>query len=152
MSDYEIETLEEEKQQYIVVKLGDEQYGLDISFIDNIVVMQKITRVPKAPEYYAGVINLRGEVVPVMSAHRKMGLGDDTITKATRIIILKLEVQGLVGILVDEVREVVTLGESEIDRSAQNKKNQSTFINGIGKNGEDLISLFDITALIDPVD
>ena len=58
----------------------------------------------------------------------------------------------ILGILVDEVREVVTLGESEIDRSAQNKKNQSTFINGIGKNGEDLISLFDITALIDPVD
>ena len=46
MSEYQIETLEEEKQQYIVVKLGDEQYGLDISFIDNIVVMQKIRRLP----------------------------------------------------------------------------------------------------------
>ena len=84
--------------------------------------MQKITSVPKAPEYYNGVINLRGEVVPVMSAHRKMGLGEDVITKVQDHY-LKLEVQGLVGIQVDEVREVVTLGESEIERSAQNKKN-----------------------------
>lgn len=152
MSDYEIESLEEEKKQYIVVRLGSEQYGIDISYVDNIVVMQQITRVPKTPDYYSGVINLRGEVVPVMSAHRKMGLGEDTITNSSRIIILKLEAQGLVGVLVDEVKEVVSLGESEIDRSSQNKKNQSTFINGIGKNGDELISLFEITALVDQVD
>ena len=87
-----------------------------------------------------------------MSAHRKMGLGEDEITGATRIIILKLEAQGLVGILVDEVREVVSLGENEIDRSSQNKKNQSSFINGVGKNGDDLISIFEISALVDSVD
>ena len=120
MSDFELDSVEEEKKQYIVVRIGSEQYGIDISYIDNIVVMPKITRVPKTPDYYAGVINLRGEVVPVMSAHRKMGLGEDEITGATRIIILKLEAQGLVGILVDEVREVVSLGENEIDRSSHN--------------------------------
>jgi purine-binding chemotaxis protein CheW len=152
MSDFELDSVEEEKKQYIVVRIGSEQYGIDISYIDNIVVMPKITRVPKTPDYYAGVINLRGEVVPVMSAHRKMGLGEDEITGATRIIILKLEAQGLVGILVDEVREVVSLGENEIDRSSQNKKNQSSFINGVGKNGDDLISIFEISALVDSVD
>ena len=148
----ELETLDEEKIQYIVVKIGSEQYGLDISVVDNIVRMQKITRVPKAPSYYPGVINLRGEVVPVMSARLKMGLDEDEITKNTRIIILRLELQGLVGILVDEVKEVITLGESEIDRTNQSSQNKdTTYINGIGKSGDSLVSIFDINAIIDEV-
>ena len=148
----ELDMTEEEKIQYIVVKIGSEHYGINISLVDNIVRMQKITRVPKVPSYYPGIINLRGEIVPVMSARVKMGLGEDVITNQSRIIILKLEVQGLVGIVVDAVREVITLGESEIDRSAQNSKKQdTTYINGIGKNGDELISIFDINSIIDEV-
>lgn len=63
--------------QYIVIKLGDEQYGVDIKFIDNIVRMQHITRVPRVPDYLKGVINLRGEVIPVMSLRVKMDLEAD---------------------------------------------------------------------------
>ena len=148
----ELEMTEEEKIQYIVVKIGSEHYGINISLVDNIVRMQKITRVPKVPAYYPGIINLRGEIVPVMSARVKMGLGEDVITNQSRIIILKLEVQGLVGIVVDAVREVITLGESEIDRTAQNSKKQdTTYINGIGKNGDELISIFDINSIVDEV-
>jgi purine-binding chemotaxis protein CheW len=88
-----------------------------------------------------------------MSARRKMKLGEDVLTNKSRIIILKLEEQGLVGIQVDEVKEVISLGESEIERNVQNtKKNANTFINGIGKNGDDLISIFEISALVDEVD
>ncbi len=149
---HELDNVVEEKIQYIVVGIGDEKYGIDISFIDNIVRMQKITRVPKAPDHYMGVINLRGMVVPVMSIRRKMGLSDDVINNATRIIILKLEEQGLVGVLVDEVNEVIALGESEIDRNVKNsKKSDSSFINGIGKNGDGLVSIFEITAVVDEV-
>lgn len=148
----ELEMTEEEKIQYIVVKIGSEHYGINISLVDNIVRMQKITRVPKVPNYYPGIINLRGEIVPVMSARAKMGLGEDVITNQSRIIILKLEVQGLVGIVVDAVREVITLGESEIDRTAQNSRKQdTTYINGIGKNGDELISIFDINSIVDEV-
>ena len=153
MSSYEVSTTEEEKRQYIVVKIGSEQYGLDISNVDNIVRMQKITRVPKSPEHYRGVINLRGEVVPVMSIRRKMGLSDDVFTNASRIIILKLDVQGSVGIVVDEVKEVVSLGSDDIDRNVQNtNREDSNFINGIGKNGEELISLFDVDKIADEVE
>ena len=74
--------------QYIVIKLGDEQYGIDIRYIENIVRMQRITRVPKMPEYIKGVINLRGEVVPVMSLRLKMYLPEDVLTKNSSIIIL----------------------------------------------------------------
>ena len=145
----ELDVVEEERVQYIVVKIGDEQYGIDISYIDNIVRMQRITRVPKAAAHYVGIINIRGEVVPVMSARLKMGLGEDEITKQSRIIILKLELQGTVGVLVDEVKEVLTLGETDIDR---NVKKSDTYINGIGKKGDELISIFEISALVDEID
>lgn len=140
----------EEKKQYIVVKIGDEQYGMDIFIIETITRMQKITRVPKSPEHYRGVVNLRGEVCPVMSVRRKMGLDDDEITNKSRIIVLRLEEQGMVGLLVDEVKEVITLGESDIDRNVQHsKKDGNLFINGIGKNNDELVSLFEISAIVD---
>ena len=140
-----IETMENDKKQYIVITFGNEQYGIDISYVDNIVRMQKITRVPKAQPYFKGVINLRGEVVPVMSLRL-----NDVFTNTSRIIILKIEQKGVLGIIVDEVKEVVTLGSEEIDKVAHNPKDvKSTFINGIGKNGDDLISLFDISSVVD---
>ena len=74
--------------QYIVVKLGEEQYGIDIKYVDNIVRMQKITRVPKAQDFFNGVINLRGEIIPVISIRRRFGLENDTFTDQSRIIVL----------------------------------------------------------------
>lgn len=141
---------EEGRKQFIVVKIGSEQYGIDISYVDNIVRMQKITRVPKVQPYFKGIINLRGEIVPVMSIRTKMDLEPDEFTDVTRIIILKLEEHGVLGILVDEVKEVVTLAPDEIDKVAYDAKNsKSSFINGVGKNGEELISLFDTNSIID---
>ena len=150
MADNVIETKEKETKQYIVVKIGSERYGIDIGYIDNIVRMQKITRVPKAQTYFKGIINLRGEIVPVMSIRRKMGLEDDVFTNSTRIIILKLEEKGAIGVIVDEVCEVVTLSVEEIDKSTiKSNTVKDNFINGIGKNGEQLISLFEISAIVD---
>lgn len=131
--------------QFIVIKLGKEQYGIDIRYIDNIVRMQHITRVPKVADYLKGVINLRGEVVPVMSIRLKMDLSEDEITKSTRIIILKLEQHGKIGIVVDEVKEVVTLETEQIEKVAyDNKEEKSNFISGIGKYEGGLISLLDL--------
>ena len=150
MAEKNVEVIDKESKQYIVVMVGSEQYGIDISYIDNIVRMQKITRVPKIQSYFKGVINLRGEIVSVMSIRNKVGLEDDVFTNASRIIILKIEQKGVLGIIVDEVKEVVTLGSEEIDKVAHNPKDvKSTFINGIGKNGDDLISLFDISSVVD---
>jgi purine-binding chemotaxis protein CheW len=66
-----------EAKQYIVVNIGQEQYGIDIKYVDNIVRMQRITRVPKAQHYFKGVINLRGEIIPVMSIRLKFALEPD---------------------------------------------------------------------------
>lgn len=145
MAKNSLEVIENEAKQYIVVMIGNEQYGIDISYIDNIVRMQKITRVPKSQHYFNGVINLRGEIVPVMSIRKKMGLEEDVFENATRIIILKLEEKGSLGIIVDEVKEVVNLGEDEIEKAS----NKGKFINGIGKHGDELISLLEINAIVE---
>jgi purine-binding chemotaxis protein CheW len=132
--------------QFIVVKYGDEQYGIDIKYVDNIVRMQRITRVPKVQPYIKGVINLRGEVIPVISLRLKMGLENDEITKATRIIIIKLETGECIGVLVDEVKEVVTLEHSKIEKVAYDSKDpKAGFISGVGKEKDGLISLLDIS-------
>lgn len=150
MNGMETETVEEIK--YIVVKLGDEQYGINISYVDNIVRMQRITRVPKAQNCYIGVINLRGEVVPIMSLRKKFGLEDDEYQSTTRIIIIRTEEdQSMIGFIVDEVQEVVDLEPSKVEKPTfkLDEKNAS-FLTGIGKKEDDsLISLLDIVAVVE---
>ena len=145
----ELTTKNYDTTQYIVIQLGVEQYGIDIQYVDNIVRMQSITRVPKVAKYINGVINLRGEVIPVMSIRLKMGFEEDEFTKNTRIIILKLEQHGTIGIIVDEVKEVVTLGNESIEKfSFDSKDEKSAWLSGIGKFNDQLISLLDLNAVI----
>lgn len=137
-----------ETAQYIVIRLGQEQYGIDISYIENIVRMQHITRVPKLAAYLKGVINLRGEVIPIMSLRLKMDLPEDEISKATRIIIIKMEQCGTIGLIVDEVKEVVTLNLAEqVEKLAFNKDDKNNFVQGVGKYEGGLISLLDLNAV-----
>lgn len=139
---------ESDTTQYIVIKIGAESYGINIAFVDNIVRMQHITRVPKVAPHLKGVINLRGIVVPVMSLRLKMGLEDDEYTKATRIIILKHEQQGTIGVVVDEVREVITLDNTQVEKVANdNAPDHINFVSSVGKCGDDLVSLLDINAV-----
>ncbi|CDD65644.1 cheW protein [Firmicutes bacterium CAG:882] len=144
-----ITTSQSTARQYIVIKLGEEQYGININYIDNIVRMQKITRVPKAQHYFKGVINLRGEIVPVMSLRLKFGLPVDEITDKTRIIIIKLEQQATVGLIVDQVNEVVTLDEDSVEKTAIDANNDMAgYISAIGKSKGELISLLNIQLAI----
>ncbi len=139
---------EGERVQYIVIKLGHEQYGIDIKYVDNIVRMQSITRVPHVPEYIKGVINLRGEVIPVLNLRLKMGLEEVEDTKATRIIILKIEQYGLLGFIVDEVKEVVTLSDVQIEKTSYDGTEEKLgFVYAVGKNENELISLLDMHAV-----
>lgn len=138
-----------EEIQYIVVKLGGEQYGIDIAHVDNIVRMSRITRVPKSQPYYVGVINLRGEVVPIMSLRRRFGLDNDEYAAATRIIIIRLEDQSMIGFVVDEVREVVNIDPRTIEKPTfKLDEKKASYLAGIGKKGDSLISLLDIKAVI----
>ena len=141
---------QEEMKQYIVAKLGSEQYGIDIAYVDNIVRMQKITRVPKTQSYFLGVINLRGEIIPVMSMRSKLELEESEVTNTTRIIIIKPEQNASLGLLVDEVREVVTLSDENVEKVAYDngRDDVNYFVTGVGKYGDTLISLINISGII----
>ena len=136
--------------QYIVVKLGEEQYGIDIKYVDNIVRMQKITRVPKAQDFFNGVINLRGEIIPVISIRRRFGLENDTFTDQSRIIVLKPEQQEAIGVIVDVVKEVVTLDESQIEKVySDGKDDKSKYVSAVGNNQNSLITLLNVNGILD---
>lgn len=145
----ETEALDDVITQYIVVNIGDEFFGIDIMNIDNIVRMQRITRVPKTSDFFKGVINLRGEVVPVMSLRKKMGIDEDVITNASRIIIVKIDGQYSVGILVDAVKEVISLAESSVESVVRGVANdRAMYLKGIGKFNDELISLLNINSIL----
>ena len=137
-----------EKTQYIKIRLSDEFFGIDIKYVDNIVRMQHITRVPKAPEYIKGVINLRGEVIPVFSLRLKMGIEEIEETKSFRIIILKYEGES-VGIIVDEVREVANVSSDDVEKVFHSaSEGIQNFLSGVGKTENGLISLLDINEIL----
>lgn len=143
-------TLVNGAKQYIVVKLDNEQYGIDISVIDNIVRLQQITRVPKAQYFFEGVINLRGEIIPVLNLRNKFDLEEKEHTNSTRIIIVKPENNAKIGVLVDEVREVVTLEEDCIEKVDYD--DQGMNLVGVGKYNNTLISLLNIQGIIQELD
>ncbi len=141
---------EVKSKQYIDVRLGKDLYGIEIEYIDNIIVMQNITRVPKSQPYFLGVINLRGEVVSVMSLRLKLGLEEAEFTSATRIIIVKPDPQAAsIGIIVDEVNEVINLKDDDIEHiKYDDKDGKKAFSKGLGKLGSDLVILLDIPELV----
>ncbi len=138
--------------QYIITKFDNEQYGIDISYIDNIVRLQPITRVPHTQDYFLGVINLRGEIIPVMSMRKRFELPDKEDTKKSRILIIKTDGNAKIGILVDEVREVVTLSEDVIEKVSGEQTDIKQYMTGVGKYNDTLVSLLNIVSLIADID
>ena len=110
--------------------------------------MSSITRVPKVASYIKGVINVRGEVIPVMDIRTKMGLPEAEYTKDSRIVIVKSEQQGFVGLIVDAVREVVTLEVDGIEKMSYDRTGKDMFVTGVGKHQGALISLLDLNEVL----
>ncbi len=108
-------TLGDSTKKYLLVRSKDKQYGIEIGYVENVVRVPEITRVPGAQDYFIGIISLRGEIIAVMSLRLKMKQGSDVFTDDSRIVIINLGVLGCFGILADEVRGMVQLKESEID-------------------------------------
>jgi len=137
-----------ELSQFIVVKLGVEQYGINIQYVQNIVRMINITRVPKAPYYIKGVVNLRGDIIPVMSIRLKFDMEEDVLSDSTRIIFVKLE-GNEIGLIVDEVKEVIQLSDADIDNiSRESHEEKDAYVFGVGKIGQSLVTLLNIDELI----
>jgi purine-binding chemotaxis protein CheW len=134
--------------QLVVFRLGREDYGTSILQVQEIKRMMEITRVPHAPEFIKGVINLRGSVLPVLDLKQRLELPSEEYTDSTRIIIVKVE-DVTVGIIVDAVSEVTTIKTDSIEPPQTVVTGVNTqYLSGVGKLDDRLLILLNLEAII----
>ena len=135
-------------RQLVVFELAGEYYAVDIHRVESIIKMQEITSVPHAPEFVDGVINLRGEVLPVVDLRCRFGLDSIEDTKDTRIVVVAIDSMK-VGMVVDGVSEVLNVNTDEIEPpSPMVTTVDSGFIEGIAKQEKRLVILVDLAKLL----
>ena len=133
--------------QVVAFKLRKEEYSFNILNVQEIKGLTDITRVPYASDFIKGVINLRGSVLPVIDLKKRLGLMDTSYTDDTRIVIVKVD-DISVGMLVDEVTEVLVFNQSEIEVAKSVDNEIGRFISGIGKLGDRLVIMLDLNAIV----
>ncbi|MCB8814141.1 MULTISPECIES: chemotaxis protein CheW [Desulfosporosinus] len=132
------------EEQLVTFSLGSEEFGVDIMRVQEIIRIPPITRVPKASEYVEGVINLRGNVIPVISLRNRFGMTRVEETDLSRIIVLQVQTK-VFGIRVDAVTEVLRLESEAIEPPPPITLGMDAqFIRGVGKIGERLLILLDL--------
>lgn len=145
----EIEITEEECREFVSFIINEEIFGVDVLQVHEIIGMTDVTPVPNSISYMKGVINMRGNVVPVVDMRQKFGLPEIDYTQITVIIIV--EVKGMfIGMIVDTVSDVVNLPLSRIHESHKfNTQIESEFIQAIGQTDEDLIIILNVEKILD---
>lgn len=137
-----------DERQLVVFELGGELYGVEISRVHEIIRLQTVTRVPRAPTFVEGVINLRGKVIPVVDLRRRFGLPSAEHTRASRIVVVEIGDQ-VVGIIVDGVSEVLRVSESTVEPPSPVVAGiDSEYIHGIAKLPERLVILLDLDRVL----
>lgn len=136
-------------KKFLVFKLGNEEYGIDIQKITTIIEKDmNIARVPKTPVFLKGVINLRGEIIPIIHLRRRFGLPEIEDTEETRIIIVKLD-EIAIGLIVDAVAEVVELDEESIENVTNfGGVLSAEYLFGVGKINGRIVTLLNLDKLI----
>jgi purine-binding chemotaxis protein CheW len=137
-----------QKDKYLTFHLGSEVYGIEIRHVTEIIGIQKITVIPEMPVYIKGVINLRGKIIPVMDVRMRFRLEARAYDERTCVVVVNIN-DNAVGLVVDTVSEVADIPESQIEPAAGLNRNKgNAFIQGIGKVGEDIKIILDVTALL----
>lgn len=135
-------------RQYLTFKLSDEMFGVDVAQVREILDYIKVTKVPQTPEFMCGVINLRGNVVPVVDMRLKFGMEKTEKTVNTCIVVVEVNLDGettILGALVDSVQEVFELDPDEIEPAPKiGTKLKTDFIKGMGKRDDLFIIILDI--------
>jgi purine-binding chemotaxis protein CheW len=138
--------------KYLTFALASEEYGLEILKVREIIGHMDITNVPQTPMHVKGVINLRGQVIPIVDLRLKFGMEEAEITEQSCIIVVEIT-QGdrsfQTGIVVDHVQEVLDITEDQIEDAPQFGSSVDTdFISGMGKIGDDVKILLDIDKVL----
>ena len=128
--------------------LGNEEYGVDIAQVQEIIRMVEITHVPRAPHFMEGVINLRGQLIPIIDLRTRFSMPRAETTKSTRIVVTEIGSKR-VGIVVDSVSEVLNIPLEQVEDAPDMIAGVGTeYIQGVGKVGDRLIILLDLTMVI----
>jgi len=137
--------------QYITFRLGDELFAINVAKVREVLDLTLITKVPTAPAYMRGVVNVRGNAIPVVDLRHRFGLPAASETVNTRILVLELQIDGepaVLGGIADSVHEVIELEPSQIAPPPTIAMRwRSEFIQGMGKRGDEFIILLDIAAV-----
>lgn len=132
-----------ETAQYITFKLGDELFAINVAQVREVLELSQITRVPTAPDYMRGVVNVRGKAIPVVDLRLKFGLPSTTDTVNSRIVVMELELDGeatVVGGIADSVHEVIELEPGQINPPPRIAMRWRTeLIEGMGRRGDEFI-------------
>lgn len=138
--------------QLVTFRIGEEEFGVDILAVQEIIRLMQITMVPRAPEFIEGVINLRGKVIPVINMRRRFNKAQLEPDSSTRIVVMELE-QKIVGFLVDGVSEVLRIPESTVEDPPPVVAGiGSEYIRGIGKLDNRLLILLNLDHLLSSID
>ena len=153
MSETTTDTAAAKAGKYLTFKLGVEEYGLEILKVQEIIKMMDITRVPRTPAFVRGVINLRGKVIPVMDLRLKFGMESRETTEKTCVIVVQVaNATGsavTMGIIVDEVSEVLDIAAGQIEPSPEfGTAVDTAFILGMGKVAKKVVMLLDIDKVL----
>ena len=145
----DIEEWEEDtlKDKYLTFTLGRESYGLEIKYVIEIIGIQTITEVPGLPRYIKGIINLRGKIIPVMDVRERFKKKFREYNERTCVIVIEIN-DFLVGLIVDQVAEVLSISKENIVPPPEASDSESKFIQGIGKVGEEVKLLIDCEKLM----
>src|ERR671936_571293 len=137
-----------DEQQLVVFHLGAELYGVEIARVHEIIRLMMVTRVPRAPSFVEGVINLRGKVIPVVDLRRRFGLPQAEHTRSSRIVVLEIGDQ-VVGIIVDGVSEVLRVNTSTVEPPSPVVAGiDSEYLHGIAKLADRLVILLDLERVL----
>ena len=143
---------DDELLQLVTFSTGDEEFGVDILRVQEIIRTMAITKVPKAPEFVEGVINLRGKVIPIIDLRRRFGLQSKAHDKHTRIIVIEINTM-IVGFVVDSVSEVLRIPASTVEPPPPVVAGlESEYISGVGKLEDRLLILLDLDRLLSRAD
>jgi len=137
-----------DERQLVVFQLGAELYGCEISRVHEIIRLQSVTKVPRAPAFVEGVINLRGKVIPVVDLRRRFGLPTADHTRASRIVVVEIGDQ-VVGIVVDGVSEVLRVNSAIVEPPSPVVAGiDSEYLHGIAKLSDRLVILLDLDRIL----
>jgi len=145
----EIKKHEVDLLQLVTFRIGEEEFGVNILQVQEIIRTMEITRVPKAPDFVEGVINLRGKVIPIIDLRKRFGLEVREHDKHTRIIVIEIS-NMIVGFVVDAVSEVLRIPADTVEPPPPAVMGgiDSEYINGVGKLEDRLLILLDLDKLL----